>query len=430
MRDQASKLSWLRKDRVISGFLDLDLNFETTVYLGIYNGDRYIADRIKELENQTSQDFYLIVTDNCSPEFKLDFVENQLQSSSLFANRYLVTQNPVNLGNLGSIQLNLDLVPTPWITFFHQDDKYLPNHVAVHLDAITNADESKGSVSTDLGSRDIEGNKIPVPPRANWFIKQTSKQSIFLANVAEQVVLFPALSIRTKNLDSDRVPPHSVAFADSEHTLFALMMGEHEFIPKETALYTENPFSESHILGKASINLAATLGLLRVFTSQEFVEYVCKIASDERAEFVVKLEESIRKRIPNVEFAELVWTVSLEQLNCAWGYEEPYSTAATRDIFSQLGESYTPDILNGILSKLGVPTEQNSQGIDQVNSSESVATQNRIPGPSKIEKKQKLTVLSALYQVVGRLPYFIRKRIFKIYNFLTSMQHRNSKGTF
>jgi hypothetical protein len=429
MIDEASKLSWIRKDRVISGFLNLDLNFGTTVYLGIYNGDKYIADRIKELENQTSQDFYLIITDNCSPEFKLDFVENQLKSSGLFANRYLITQNPVNLGNLGSIQLNLDLVPTPWITFFHQDDKYLPNHVAVHLDAITNADESKGSVSTDLGSRDIEGKKIPVPPRANWFIKQTSKQSIFLANVAEQVVLFPALSIRTKNLGSDRVPPHSVAFADSEHTLFALMMGEHEFIPKETALYTENPFSESHILGKASITLAATLGLLRVFNSQEFVEYACKITSAERAEFVVKLEESIRKRIPNVEFAELVWTVSLEQLNCAWGYKEPYSTAATRDVFSLLGESYTPDILNGILSKLGASTEHNSKGTNHVSPSTSLVSESGVLDSSKKETKQKLTVLSALYQVVGRLPYFIRKRIFKIYNFLKSMPNRRSKGT-
>jgi hypothetical protein len=430
MREKASKLSWLRKDRVINGFLNLDLNFATTVYLGIYKGDKYIADRIKELENQTSQDFYLIVTDNCSPEFKLDFVENQIQSSGLFANRYLITQNPVNLGNLGSIQLNLDLVPTPWITFFHQDDKYLPNHVAVHLDAITHADKSTGSVSTDLGSRDIEGKKIPVPPRANWFIKQTSKQSIFLANVAEQVVLFPALSIRTHNLGSDRVPAHSVAFADSEHTLFALMMGEHEFIPKETALYTENPFSESHILGKASITLAATLGLLRVFNSQEFVEYACKITSDERAEFVVKLEESIRKRIPNVEFAELVWTVSLEQLNCAWGYKEPHSTAATRDIFSLLGESYTPDILNGILSSLGSLMEDDSKGINHVSPSASLVIESGVLDSSKKQKKQKLTILSALYQVVGRLPYFIRKRIFKIYNFLKSMPNRRSKGTF
>jgi len=430
MRDQASKLSWLRKDRVVSGDLNRALNFETTVYLGIYNGDKYIVDRIKELENQTSQDFFLIVADNCSREFKLDFVENQLQSSSLFANRYLIIQNPVNLGAIGSFQLNLDLVPTPWITFFHQDDKYLPNHVAIHLNAIALADESKGSFSTDLGSRDFEGKKIPAPPRANWFIKQTSQQSIFLANVAEQVVPFPALSIRTKNLVTDRVPPHSVAFADSEHTLFALMMGKHEFIPKETGFYTENPLSESHILGKATLTVAATLGLLRVFASQEFAEYVCKIASDERAEFVAKLEQSIRQRLPNVQYADLVWAVSLEQLNNAWGYEEPYSTAATRDVFSLLGESYTPDILNGILSKLGAPKEYNGKGINPLIPSDSLASENGVFDSSKKEKKRKLTLLSALYQVVGRLPYFIRKRIFKIYNFLTSMQNRNSKDTF
>jgi glycosyltransferase involved in cell wall biosynthesis len=430
MSDQASKLLWLRKDRVISGDLSPDLNFETTVYLGIYNGDKYIVDRIKELENQTSQKFFLIVADNCSREFKLEFVENQLQSSSLFVNRYLIIQNPVNLGAIGSFQLNLDLVPTAWITFFHQDDKYLPNHVATHLKAINLADDSIGSFSTDLGSRDFEGRKIPAPPRANWFIEKTSQQSTFLANVAEQVVPFPALSIRTKNLVTDRVPPHSVAFADSEHTLFSLMMGEHEFIPKETAFYTENPFSESHILGKATLTLAATLGLLRVFASEEFVEYARKIPAAERGVFVAKLEKSIRQRLPNVEYADLVWTVSLEQLNCAWGYEEPYSTAATRDIFSLLGESYTPDILNGILSKLGVPTEQNSKGIDPVNPAGSLATQNLVPGPSKTEKKRKLTVLSALYQVVGRLPYFIRKRIFKIYNFLKSKPQRQSRGTF
>jgi glycosyltransferase involved in cell wall biosynthesis len=430
MSDQASKLLWLRKDRVISGVLNPDLNFETTVYLGIYNGDKYIVDRIKELENQTSQDFFLIVADNCSREFKLDFVENQLQSSSLFVNRYLIIQNPVNLGAIGSFQLNLDLVTTPWITFFHQDDRYLPSHVAIHLKAIALADDSKGSFSTDLGSIDFEGKQIPVPPRANWFIEQASKHSTFLANVAEQVVPFPALSIRTKNLDTDRVPPHSVAFADSEHTLFALMMGEHEFIPKETAFYTENPSSESHIQGKAIITLTATLGLIRVFASEEFVEYAFKIESDERGVFVAKLEESIRQRIQNVQYADLVWKLSLERLNTAWGYREPFSTAATRDVFSLLGESYTPDILNGILYKLGALAEHNSKGIDPVNPSGSLATQNLVPGPSKTEKKRKLTVLSALYQVVGRLPYFIRKRIFKIYNFLKSKPQRQSRGTF
>lgn len=430
MNDQTANLAWLRVGRKTLGSLNLGLHLNTTVFLGLYKGEQYIKERIQDLDAQTSQDFYLVVVDNCSPGFDLSTLSNLLESSKKFANRYKIVQNPINLGGLGSFQLNLDLIPTSWITFFHQDDKYLPNHVAIHLNAIALADESKGSFSTDLGSRDFEGKKIPAPPRANWFIKQTSQQSIFLANVAEQVVPFPALSIRTKNLVTDRVPPHSVAFADSEHTLFALMMGKHEFIPKETGFYTENPLSESHILGKATLTVAATLGLLRVFASQEFVEYVCKIASDERAEFVAKLEQSIRQRLPNVQYADLVWAVSLEQLNNAWGYEEPYSTAATRDVFSLLGESYTPDILNGILSKLGAPKEYNSKGISPLIPSDSLASENGVFDSSKKEKKRKLTLLSALYQVVGRLPYFIRKRIFKIYNFLTSMQHRNSKGTF
>jgi hypothetical protein len=208
------------------------------------------------------------------------------------------------------------------------------------------------------------------------------------------------------------------------------MMGEHEFIPKETAFYTENPFSESHILGKATLTLAATLGLLRVFTSEEFVEYACKIPAAERGVFVSKLEKSIRQRLPNVEYADLVWTMSLEQLNNAWGYQEPHSTAATRDVFSLLGESYTPDILNEILSKLGAPNEYTIKNINQANPFASLVTEAEVLGLSQNNRKHKWTVLFALYQVVGRLPYFIRKRIFKIYNFFKSMPDRHSKGNF
>lgn len=428
MSDKESKLSWLREDRVISGHLNPNLNFETTVYLGLYNSEKYIVDRLEELRNQTSQEFFLVVADNCSREFNLKFVENQIQFSSLFANRYLIIQNPLNLGSVGSFQLNLDLVPTPWITFVHQDDKYLPNHVAIHLEAINHADDSKGSFSTDLGSRDFQGKRIPVPPRANWFIEQTSRHSTFLANVAEQVVPFSATSIRTKNLVIDKVPPHSVAFADSEHTLLALMIGEHEFIPKETVFYTENPSSESHIQSKASITLTATLGLLRVFASEEFVKYVELIASSERGAFVAKLEKSIRQRITNIEYAELVWTMSVEQLNSSWGYKEPNSTAATRDVFRLLGESYTPDILDGILSKLGAPSEYKSKHVTEGAPSASLASATEIHDASKNQQKRNWTVLSALYQVVGRLPYFMRRRIFQLYNFLKSRSQPDSKG--
>jgi hypothetical protein len=408
--------------------LDLGLHLNTTVFLGLYKGEQYIKERIQDLEAQTSQDFYLVMVDNCSPGFDLSTLSNLLESSKKFANRYKLVQNPINLGGLGSFQLNLDLVPTAWITFFHQDDKYLPNHVESHLQAIKSGNESLSSVSTDLGSLNSEGKKVPVPPRANWFIDNSSEQATFLANVAEQVVPFASLSMRKAIFEADQVAMHTVAFSDSEQTLKSLMRGEHEFIKKQTVLYRENPISESHTQGAKVRTFSATIGLLKVFASDLFIDYARKISSNDRGPFVAKLEDAIRRRILDSAFADLVWTTALEQLNVAWQYEEPNSTTATRDVFNILGESYTPDILNAILSQLDTASHYQKKTTD-AKSPNSMGTGNNLSESTQTIKKRKWTLLSLLYQVVGRLPYFMRRRIFKLYNSMTSRSQSKPKGT-
>ena len=428
MNDQTANLAWLRVGRKTLGSLDLGLHLNTTVFLGLYKGEQYIKERIQDLEAQTSQDFYLVVVDNCSPGFDLSTLSNLLESSKKFANRYKIVQNPINLGGLGSFQLNLDLIPTSWITFFHQDDKYLPNHVESHLQAIKNGNESLTSVSTDLGSLNSEGKKVPVPPRANWFIDNSSEQAIFLANVAEQVVPFASLSMRKAIFEADQVAMHTVAFSDSEQTLKSLMRGEHEFIKKQTVLYRENPISESHTQGAKVRTFSATIGLLKVFASDLFIDYARKISSNDRGPFVAKLEDAIRRRIQDSAFADLVWTTALEQLNVAWQYEEPNSTSATRDVFNLLGESYTPDILNAILSQLDTATHYQQKTTDAT-SPNSRETENNSSESTQTVQKRKWTILSLLYQVVGRLPYFMRRRIFKLYNSMTSRSQSKPKGT-
>ena len=428
MNDQTANLAWLRVGRKTLGSLDLGLNLNTTVFLGLYKGEQYIKERIQDLEAQTSQDFYLVVVDNCSPGFDLSTLSNLLESSKKFANRYIIIQNPINLGGLGSFQLNLDLIPTSWITFFHQDDKYLPNHVESHLQAIKSGNESLTSVSTDLGSLNSEGKKVPVPPRANWFIDNSSEQAIFLANVAEQVVPFASLSMRKAIFEADQVAMHTVAFSDSEQTLKSLMRGEHEFIKKQTVLYRENPISESHTQGAKVRTFSATIGLLKVFASDLFIDYARKISSNDRGPFVAKLEEAIRRRIQDSAFADLVWTTALEQLNVAWQYEEPNSTSATRDVFNLLGESYTPDILNAILSQLDTATHYQQKTTDAT-SPNSRETEYNSSESTQTVQKRKWTILSLLYQVVGRLPYFMRRRIFKLYNSMTSRSQSKPKGT-
>ena len=428
MNDQTANLAWLRVGRKTLGSLDLGLHLNTTVFLGLYKGEQYIKERIQDLEAQTSQDFYLVIVDNCSPGFDLSTLSNLLESSKKFANRYKLVQNPINLGGLGSFQLNLDLVPTTWITFFHQDDKYLSNHVESHLQAIKSGNESLSSVSTDLGSLNSEGKKVPVPPRANWFIENSSEQAIFLANVAEQVVPFASLSMRKAIFEADQVAMHTVAFSDSEQTLKSLMRGEHEFIKKQTVLYRENPISESHTQGAKVRTFSATIGLLKVFASDLFIDYARKISSNDRGPFVAKLEDAIRRRIQDSAFADLVWTTALEQLNVAWQYEEPNSTSATRDVFNLLGESYTPDILNAILSQLDTATHYQQKTTDAT-SPNSRETENNSSESTQTVQKRKWTILSLLYQVVGRLPYFMRRRIFKLYNSMTSRSQSKPKGT-
>ena len=428
MNDQTANLAWLRVGRKKLGSLDLGLHLNTTVFLGLYKGEQYIKERIQDLEAQTSQDFYLVIVDNCTPGFDLSTLSNLLESSKKFANRYNLVQNPINLGGLGSFQLNLDLVPTAWITFFHQDDKYLPNHVESHLQAIKSGNESLSSVSTDLGSLNSEGKKVPVPPRANWFIDNSSEQATFLANVAEQVVPFASLSMRKTVFEEDQVAMHTVAFSDSEQTLKSLMRGEHEFIKKQTVLYRENPISESHTQGAKVRTFSATIGLLKVFASDLFIDYAQKISSHDRGPFVAKLEDAIRRRIQDSAFADLVWTTALEQLNVAWQYAEPNSTSATRDVFSLLGESYTPDILNAILSQLDTANHYQTKTTDS-NSPNSRGTANNSSESTQTIQKRKWSLLSLLYQVVGRLPYFMRRRIFKLYNSMTSKSQSKPKGT-
>lgn len=418
MINHPDNLDWLRRDRKTLGQFGSGFGFKTTVFLGLFEGKQYLYSRIKELEAQTSQEFYLLIVDNCSSDFDLDYAHNFLTGSAVFNDRYRIIQNPVNLGGLGSFQLNLDLVQTPWITTVHQDDQYLPNHIATHLQEINKCSDEIISLSTDAGSLSADGKKQPVPPRANWFIENKTQFDQFLAIVAEQVIPFPALSIRTSFVKLDEVPWHTAAFSDSEQTLRALMRGKHEFVRKQTVLYRENPNSESHTQGEKVRIYSATLGLLRVLGSMEFVNFLRKAPRGERGKFASKLEIAINSRISNPDYAQLLWTMCLEQMTHAWAYEEYATTAATSEMFSKLGQSYTPGILNGILSKLDPSIrEHNVSSPKYINTeSESLASPN----------SQRRTILSILYLVVGRLPYSLRRRIFQIHNHL-QVKLRNSR---
>jgi glycosyltransferase involved in cell wall biosynthesis len=419
-------LDWLRGNRVTLGQLNPALDFSTTIFLGLYQGKDYFPDRLREIEQQTNQNFHLIVADNFSSDFDLEQTAHLLSNSKISKERYLIVRNPVNLGGLGSFQLNLDLVPSPWITTLHQDDQYLPTHLETHLKSIDENAPEIVSMSTDLGSLGPDGRRIPVPPRANWFIQGKSKEDQFIAIVGEQVIPFPALSIRTSQVEPDLVPWHTAAFSDSEQTLLSLMSGKHKFIEKETVLYRENPNSESHTQGETVRMHSATLGLLRVFGSERFIDFALRVPREKRRDFATGLQGAISKRLPKAEPRDLVWGMCLEQLTHAWVYEEPLTTAKTIDLFADLGQSYTPEILKGILRSTNPSAKINSYTAKPDINQEKTNENSDLDIQHAISEKPKFRFLTGLYQVVGRMPYFARRRIFKLYHWLNQRLGRTS----
>jgi hypothetical protein len=415
--DKQENIVWLRSQRTTFGKLDPTLGFQTTVFLGLYEGSNYLPSRLRELKNQDSQSFYLLIADNFSNDFDRAQVEAEIKATGIQPGRWIVVRNPVNIGGLGSFQLNLDLIFSEWVTSVHQDDSYLSHHLSTHIKELANASEGVVTVSSDMGSLGPDGNKAAALPRANWFIKTEDSKSIFLANVAMQVVPYPALSIRKSTAELDMVPWATVAFSDSELTLRNLMIGEHKFIQSETVMYRENPNSESHVQGIDVRNHSATIGLLRVFSSSDFSRFVSDLAPKLRAAFAMKLQQSIRVRIGDSAAADLVVAAALEQLAHSWGYTVSHANQQMAEVFLSKNQGYSAEILRGLNHLLGV-----SESVDHsipdpigpiVSSGRSVNH-----GQKLIQSKGKASHYSRFLRItlsmIGLLPYKLRRRLYTI----------------
>jgi len=413
--------------------LDPTLGFQTTVFLGLYQGSHYLPSRLRELQKQDSQSFYLVIADNFSKDFDRGLIEAEIQASGVQPGRWLVVRNPVNLGGLGSFQLNLDLIPSEWVTSVHQDDSYLINHISTHIEAMTNASEGVATISSDMGSLGPDGNKVAALPRANWFIQAPDSNSIFLANIAMQVVPYPALSIRKSIAELDMVPWATVAFSDSELTLRNLMIGEHKFLRSETVMYRENPNSESHVQGIDVRNHSATIGLLRVFSSPDFSRFVADLAPQLRVAFTKKLQQSIRVRIGDSDAAALVDAAALEQLSHAWGYTVTHANLQMAEVFLSKNQGYSAEILRGLNHLLGVNESVDfsiSDPIAPIDRSSQWESINQKPIESNGKVSHSSRFLRITLSVIGLLPYSLRRKLYRMIASVYSKLRPGNKWDF
>lgn len=397
-------------------------NSPLTVWLGIYNGQKYLDSLFNQLTSQIDQNFNLLVVDNCSNDDSLNCV---LQWEKFFTGRITVCKNLHNYGGQGSCIASLNEIHSHWFTAIHQDDFYLPNHVLELNRAIAQSEPRTVGISTSMGSMSSDGRLIFAPPRANWFLKQNNQTYNFLQNVRLHSIPTPSVAYRT-HLYAKVASNWHTTFSDALVVLKLSTMGEFKQVMKETMHYRENENSESHSINEVERRISTASGLTRAFTSDEFAKLVSKISISERHEFVRTLNDAISTRLGKCDIADFVRLIANETMMMLWDYTELSSVAKVHSSYLEMNGQFTTSLLSGFLSEW-IP-----EGEEILNGTNSFAA---LAETSERELRQNhslLPLIQASHRFSAfslRIPFWIRHRILKTLVTL-SLRRKNSSWDF
>ena len=304
-----------------------------TLYLGFYNGEKYLESLFNQIQSQDNQNFKILVVDNNSPNVTKKMFK---EWEKVYKNKFQFIQNNNNYGAHGSLFKNLKSISTPWFCTLHQDDFYKPNHVSTMINLIAKGGEDIVGVSTTMGSMTNSGKIMNSKPRVNWFSPNLDQPGQFLQNLKAQAVPFPATAFKLNVFKQTKVPIHSASFSDTEQTLRMLGYGRFVSSQTETMLYRENPKSESHVLNEQEIIIGAAVALTRVFCSNEFDTILEIVDRSKREAFAHQLIKALMHRVPKGDLLAVLENIALEQMISKWGYSQ-------KKISRLLGSNYAKE---------------------------------------------------------------------------------------
>lgn len=369
----------------------------------------YLESIEQQLDRQVCADFKLLVADNNSSDGTWEKIGPWVEK---FGGKITLVRNPVNIGGAGSIELNSDLISTPWLTFFHQDDVYKSSHLSRLLIGITKCDEKVVAISTQMGSLNEAGNRQGTPLRAQQKMVNAQDVSFLPLNVRAHSVPWPATAFRTNAYIENTSPWHSTTFTDSEIILKMLCKGRVLNLDCETMYYRENPMSESHTVNPNEALVGAAVSLIRVIGSDNFKAYAISLAPGERPIFRKEILESIESRLRGYDHLALVKILLEEVLSHAWSYSDLNSLSEISLYYSEYNSIFTPALMDRLIAfESSLPAEERFN-------------LNLETGSSK--EKIKLGKFKKLYYKYGWvIPFAIRKKILKLIGDRRDSEHKN-----
>ena len=107
------------------------MSASVSIIVGVYNGEKFLAELLDSIKNQICSNWVCICVDDGSVDSSAKILKDYSDKDNRF--RIITRSN----GGVGAARNTaLDAVETPYVMFADQDDRLMPNAVAVALDAI------------------------------------------------------------------------------------------------------------------------------------------------------------------------------------------------------------------------------------------------------------------------------------------------------
>jgi len=107
-----------------------------TVLMPVYNGEKYLAEAIESVLNQTFADFELLIIDDCSSDNSVEIIQ------SYNDNRLKLIINEENIGQSSTMNKAIELAEGKYIARLDQDDLSYKNRLQVQLEKISDLNKT------------------------------------------------------------------------------------------------------------------------------------------------------------------------------------------------------------------------------------------------------------------------------------------------
>lgn len=380
---------------------------DITVFLGIH-GSVWVDNAIDSVEQQTGGPYHIVAAINgpdADAAGKLSMWANQ--------SKHLVTviQNKSNLGQLGSLYRSLDLISTPWVATLHQDDIYLPNHLAIHQSQLEHADTDIVASFTQMEGVSEDGStRLVGVTQASEGLDLRSSPDLLLGILRRHPLAAPTLAFHKDRAFVQDLVWFDSGAPDSEWYARLACRGTFRVAREVTTLYRDTPISESRQTDRQTRAWQWAQSLNRLLLSADFHDLVVGIRPSDRDQFARAMLMNIPNRYPDSPIFGFLQYTAAQTLTSAWDYSSQEALDFLYSTLESLGGSAAAKTLapGCSVSEIATPAD-------------TAAVLGSLPEKGRLHRAGR-----SAYQRFGHLlPPGTRKRLYSIYDRLTP--HRGSE---